>query len=129
MIYVIDAHLCFSGPELAQKRNILFTAMTRSKAWLRVSGHGKNMEKLQAEYEKCKEADFVLKFIYPTEPERQEMNLINRDRSSQEKNKIQNATREAEKLVNLFQKGEIRPEDLPSETLEKLKQYIRPVGI
>ena len=124
MIYVIDAHLCFSGPELAQKRNILFTAMTRSKAWLRVSGHGKNMEKLQAEYEKCKEADFVLKFIYPTEPERQEMNLINRDRSSQEKNKIQNATREAEKLVNLFQKGEIRPEDLPSETLEKLKQYI-----
>ncbi|PZV21646.1 MAG: helicase [Snowella sp.] len=124
MIYVIDAHLCFSGPELARKRNILFTAMTRSKAWLRVIGHGKDMEKLQAEYQKCKEANFVLKFTYPTEPERQKMNLINRDRSSQERNKIQDATRNAEKLVNLLERGEIHPEDLPPETLEKLKQYI-----
>jgi superfamily I DNA and RNA helicase len=124
MIYVIDAHLCFSGSELARKRNILFTAMTRSKAWLRVIGYGENMTKLQAEYEKCKQANFALRFNYPTEKERQEMNLINRDRSPQERGRISNINKDLENVIDLLQKGDVRKEDLAPELLEKLKQYI-----
>ncbi|MFM6082533.1 MAG: ATP-binding domain-containing protein, partial [Dolichospermum sp.] len=54
MIYFINAHECFSGSELARKRNILFTAMTRSKAWLRVLGYGEEMKGLVAEFEEVK---------------------------------------------------------------------------
>jgi superfamily I DNA and RNA helicase len=54
MIYVVNADECFSGLELARKRNILFTAMTRSKAWLRVIGCGENMKALEDEYMRIK---------------------------------------------------------------------------
>ena len=36
MIYVIGADYCQGGFNLARKRNILFTAITRSRAWVRV---------------------------------------------------------------------------------------------
>jgi superfamily I DNA and RNA helicase len=124
MIYVIDAHLCFSGFELARKRNILFTAMTRSKAWLRVIGYGEKMKRLQEEYEKCKSKNFTLQFIYPTEQERKEMNLINRDRNPQERNKITNANKDLQKVLGLVKKGELRKEDFAPEVLEELQTLL-----
>jgi superfamily I DNA and RNA helicase len=75
MIYVVNADECFSGLELARKRNILFTAMTRSKAWLRVIGCGENMKVLEDEYMRVRQKNFALEFRYPTEEERQHMNL------------------------------------------------------
>jgi superfamily I DNA and RNA helicase len=49
MIYIINAHDCydsFLAQHLARARNQLFTAITRSKAWVRVLGVGAPMEKL-----------------------------------------------------------------------------------
>ena len=44
MVYVINSDLCYDSTfELAKKRNQLFTAITRSKAWVRVLGVGENM--------------------------------------------------------------------------------------
>lgn len=68
MIYFINAQRCFSGLELARKRNILFTAMTRSKAWLRVIGYGDSMKSLEEEYQRVKSEGFTLKFTYPVVP-------------------------------------------------------------
>ena len=44
VIYLINADLCAKGINLSRKRNILFTAITRSKAWVRVSGLGDDMD-------------------------------------------------------------------------------------
>lgn len=41
MVYIVNAHDCESGWNLATIRNQLFTAITRSKAWVRVLGVGK----------------------------------------------------------------------------------------
>ncbi|WP_419629534.1 DEAD/DEAH box helicase, partial [Thiolapillus sp.] len=52
MVYIVNAQDCdtpFSG--LATLRNRLFTAITRSKAWVRVIGYGKMMQNLADEYE------------------------------------------------------------------------------
>jgi len=87
MVYIINAQYSYGGYELAKKRNILFTAMTRSKAWVRVCGYGQDMGKLTSEFQKVKENDFKLKFKYPTEKERQNMNIVNRDMSEEEKAK------------------------------------------
>ena len=55
MVYIMNAQDCFSALSLgtlALKRNRLFTAITRAKAWVRVVGIGKQMDGLKAEWEK-----------------------------------------------------------------------------
>jgi superfamily I DNA and RNA helicase len=70
MVYVMSAEYCNSYPNLHQKRNTLFTAMTRTKAWVRVSGVGPNFISLSQEYEQVKNNDFTLDFTYPDEEAR-----------------------------------------------------------
>jgi superfamily I DNA and RNA helicase len=124
MIYVINAQECFSGYELARKRNILFTAMTRSKAWLRVLGYGENMRGLVEEFNKIREKKFVLEFTYPTEEERKEMNLINREINQKERGLIAKSRSSLQDLLQALEKGEIQKEDLPLDLLNKLKDKL-----
>jgi superfamily I DNA and RNA helicase len=124
MIYIMDAHLCFSGSELANRRNILFTAMTRSKAWLRVLGYGDNMKKLESEYMRVKEKGFALEFTYPTQEQRKVMNIVNRDMSPREMNRIAREQKNFKVFVEALAQGDIRKEDLPQDALERLKEML-----
>ena len=124
MIYVINAQECFSGSELARKRNILFTAMTRSKAWIRVLGYGENMTGLVEEFNKVKEKDFVLEFTYPTEEERKEMNLINREINPKERSLIAKSRSNLKELIEALEKGEIQKEDLPQDLVNQLRDKL-----
>jgi superfamily I DNA and RNA helicase len=121
MIYVIDADLCFSGSELIRKRNILFTAMTRSKAWLRVIGCGENMRSLEAEYEKVKQKDFSLNFTYPSKEERENMNRVNRDMSPKELNRIEKKKKSLSEGIEALLNGEIPKDELTQEQVERLR--------
>jgi Superfamily I DNA and RNA helicases len=125
MIYFIDAHECYSGSELARKRNILFTAMTRSKGWLRVSGYGSSMVGLEDEFKRVKNKNFALEFIYPSEEERRKMNLINRDMSTKEREKIAKNRNSLQEFIEDLQRGEIQKEDLPPELLDTLKDFLQ----
>lgn len=124
MIYVINAQECYSGSDLARKRNILFTAMTRSKAWLRVLGIGSSMQSLEDEFKKVKTQDFTLEFVYPTEEERRQMNLINRDMSRKERAKIDQRKNSLQEVIEAFKKGEINKEDLDPNMIESLKFFL-----
>lgn len=124
MIYVINAQSCFAGYELARKRNILFTAMTRSKAWLRVIGYGEGMRRLEAEYHEVKQRDFTLEFTYPSEEARREMNLVNRDMSPKERERIDKKQKDLRDLVEALDNGEIYKEDLSPEILNRLKEKL-----
>lgn len=127
MVYIINSQFCYSGRpyELANKRNILFTAMTRSKAWVRVCGCGKDMEKLADEYEKVKSKNFELRFKYPTQEEMEHMNIVNRDMSPEEKNKIQKNERNLFELLADLKSGKLKKEDLPKEQIDQLKELIQ----
>ena len=79
MVYIINAQDCFSSNlprNLARVRNRLFTAITRSNAWVRVLGIGPHMAALKKEFEKVKAADFKLSFMYPTEQEREKITIV-----------------------------------------------------
>ena len=76
MVYVINAQDCHARGNLASLRNRLFTALTRSKAWIRVLGVGDDMEELKQEYEKLKARNFELKFTYPTQEQREQLRVI-----------------------------------------------------
>ena len=124
MVYIINAQECFDAINIAQKRNMLFTALTRSKAWVRVLGYGKNMQALKQEFEEVKNNNFELKFTYPTEAERKKLNIVNRDMTEQERKKLQKKSASVDDLIHSLLSGEIHKEDLPEDARAKLKELL-----
>lgn len=124
MVYIINSQYCYEGLELAKKRNILFTAMTRSKAWVRVCGYGEAMKGLEEEFKLVKNNNFSLKFKYPTKEERRHMNIVNRDMSSQEKSSISKHQTNAVSLLEDLKTGRIQKEDLSDNLISELKNLL-----
>ncbi|MBF0605081.1 MAG: ATP-binding domain-containing protein [Nitrospirae bacterium] len=86
MVYVVNAQVCGgSGTDLAGLRNCLFTAVTRSKAWVRIIGYGRGMKNLMDEFQTVKQHDFRLDFTYPTDRQLEKMRVVHRDFSPAEK--------------------------------------------
>ena len=115
MIYVINGQNCYGGLELARKRNILFTGITRSKAWVRVSGYGAAMNELVNEFNEIKTNDFQLKFKYPTEEERKKMNIVNRDMTKDELKNLENNIGNLTNIIKAVNNKEIYLEDIPDD--------------
>lgn len=124
MVYIINAQECFDAFNLGQKRNMLFTALTRSKAWVRVLGYGENMQGLVEEFEKVKSHNFELNFTYPTAEERKKLNIVNRDMTEQERKKLEKKSASVDDLIQSLMNGEIHKEDLSEDIREKLKALL-----
>ena len=127
MVYVINAQDCFGAPyprDVALVRNRLFTAITRSKAWVRVLGVGKQMAALKAEFERAKAEEFALHFRYPTEEERKTMQTVNRDMSKTEQDRIARRRINFSEIIESLDSGESILEDYPEELVRKLEIYL-----
>ena len=80
MVYIVNAQKCVNSLQPRADRNALFTAITRSKGWVRVFGYGEDMEDLCNEFNTIKEHDFKLYFEhYPTKEELESIFLNNQD--------------------------------------------------
>ena len=127
MVYVINAQDCFGAFEprdVARVRNRLFTAITRSKAWVRVVGVGKAMAALKAEFEKAKAENFTLHFTYPTEDERKTMMTVNRDMSKAEQDRSNKRRTNFAEIIESLDSGESFIEDYPDELVKKLENFL-----
>lgn len=123
MVYVINADDCQSASHnLASIRNRLFTAITRSKAWVRVSGVGLRMEELQREYTSLKAAHYELRFRYPTLEERQYLRTIHRDTTLAEKRRIHGQNQNLMTLINDIEQGVLQLEDIDEDLLRRLDE-------
>ena len=90
MVYIINAQRCINSLVPRSDRNALFTAITRSKGWVRVMGYGEEMQSLCKEFEQVKKNGFKLHFDrYPSEIEREQMVLNNSDLDEQTLKSIQ----------------------------------------
>ena len=119
MVYVINAHDGLgSRSDLATTRNRLFAAMTRSKAWVRVVGVGPQMQLLLNEYERLKEHDFRLEFIYPSVAQREVLRTIHHDTTGEERSMIEEGQSQLSRLVLGLKRGTIRREDLDPALVE-----------
>tara|TARA_R110002072_G_scaffold45105_5_gene125704 strand:+ start:3117 stop:5273 length:2157 start_codon:yes stop_codon:yes gene_type:complete len=65
-VFVVDAEFCEGTHGIKKRRNILFTAITRSRGWTYITGVGAGMEKITAEIDAIRRDNFSLKFHYPT---------------------------------------------------------------
>lgn len=112
IVYLIGAEYCNSNFISHIRRNILFTALTRSKGWVRVTGVGTKMESLENEFNIIKENSFQLKFRYPTEAELEDIITLNDKENSSRKHQRQLL----EKLFN----NEISIDEIPNELKENI---------
>ena len=125
MVYVIHAQDCHStARNLATLRNQLFTAITRSKAWVRVVGVGPDMRALQSEFERLEAEQFTLKFTYPTAEQRQQLRLVHRDIAEGEQLRLANRRQELTELVADLRSGAILSDDLDAEIVAELKELL-----
>lgn len=105
MVYIVNAQRCINSLVPRGDRNALFTAITRSKGWVKVMGYGEEMQSLCKEFERVKENDYMLKFIkYPTEEERNQMILNNQDLDENTFKSLQEARSKVAKLKASGQK-------------------------
>ena len=124
MVYVINAQDCFESTfEMSKVRNQLFTAITRSKAWVRVLGVGRKMQGLIAEYNQVKDHRYTLDFVYPTKVQRDHMNIVNRDMSDVQKRKVKKFA-DIIDIITEVDNGQIYLEDLGEERIEKLRKLL-----
>ena len=125
MVYVINAQDCHGDKRnVASLRNRLFVAITRSKAWVRVVGHGERMKKLEAEYSRLKMKGFSLHFTYPTEQERKRMRIVHRDMTTDERKKTKKHKKALEDLIVDINAGHIHLEDLDESQVENLRNLL-----
>jgi superfamily I DNA and RNA helicase len=124
IVYFVNADYCYSGANLASKRNILFTGITRSKAWVRVSGIGGNMDNLIQEYNKVKDKEFKLDFIYPNADERKKLRIIHRDKTKSEEENIKFTESKLKGILSELKDGKIQKEDLSEDIRKELMELL-----
>lgn len=124
MVYVLDCQHCFSGHELIKLRNILFTAITRSRAWVRLCGWGNDMKALADEMEQVSANHFHLSFCVPTLQELRTLRKIHRDRTVDEKLKIRKLEHNLKEFLDALQQGDLVVENLPPELRTRLAQIL-----
>lgn len=122
MVYIANADYCAAGYDLIRLRNVLFTAITRSRAWVRVFGVGERMVLLQSELDKVTTSQYKLQFKVPTTDDLAKVRRINRDRTATEKTQIRKAEQSLGDVLRLLKEG-VLPEDLPQ--LQELQRELK----
>lgn len=113
MVYIMNSEFCAEGMELTKLRNILFTSITRSRAWVRICGVGKGMEILIQEINQCIDSNYELKFKIPTADEMERTRRLNRERTSEEKEKVIKFKTSVNELIEQLKNGEVEHELVP----------------
>lgn len=125
MVYIINADDCFDSilpTTRALIRNRLFTAITRSKAWVRVLGVGPQMVALQQEFARVKQHQFRLDFEYPDEETKKALRIVNRDLTRTERKKLDAKVSDLTSAIEALENGDVRVEDLPDALRKRLKE-------
>lgn len=113
MVYLVNADYCSDGAELIRLRNILFTAITRSRAWVRICGSGEILKSLEKEFKNCEDNGYKLKFKIPNKKEMEKIRKLNRERTEEERVIASRAKGNIDDLIGLIERGEIDIDMLP----------------
>jgi superfamily I DNA and RNA helicase len=124
MVYVINCHECVFGYEQLKLRNTLFTAITRCRAWIRLSGCGPAMDLLVSEVNTVRQHQFKLDFKIPDENELKKLRTIHRELTAAERAKIERAEKGLNEFLEAVQRGDLPLESLPLEARTKLAKLV-----
>ncbi len=108
MVYVVGVDALYTSYAGPRERNVLFTAMTRAKGWVRISGIGSSAADWKAEIEKALQEFPYLRFEYPSQ---EQIKIIKRDL--------------AEKAVRKYRAERKLDEILEDMTTEEIEKFLK----
>lgn len=120
MVYILDADYALSPYIAIRARNVLFTAITRSRAWVRICGCGPAMDELIRELDQVRKHSYRLQFSVPTEEERKRIRRIHRDKTDAEVARQRNAVSNVEAVLEMIDSGDLDPEEIPDSVRKRL---------
>jgi superfamily I DNA and RNA helicase len=123
-VFLIDSQFCATGGELIKRRNALFTAITRSRAWVAVCGYGESMKALSDEYKQVKDENFTLKFKWPSAAALEQMRRLHRELTNEEKQARKRAEKSAQDLMAALASGNLDAADLDPEIRNQLRKLL-----
>lgn len=122
MVYVVDAQHCATEFNAVTRRNILFTAITRSRAWVRICGHGDLVDVIVDEAQQVVDSQFQLKFRIPTDDELRRLRHLHRDRPAEQEASVRRNTSRLVSFLEAVDRGEMDVHDLPEDVQARLAQ-------
>lgn len=125
MVYAIDAQYAATDFNSVTRRNTLFTAITRSRAWVRITGWGDRMQAISKEITAVFERHFELQFTIPTAAERRQLSQLHRRRAADEEVLMRNAHEGLAAFLEALQKGAIDILDVPPEMRTQLVRSLQ----
>lgn len=128
MVYVLDAQYAATNFNAVSRRNTLFTAVTRSRAWVRIVGSGDQMSAIRDEVLRTIENNFQLEFRIPTGAELDQLRHIHRDRPEHEEEAVRRATEGVEAFLEAIDRGEMDLMDLPPRLRTRLSRIQAEAG-
>lgn len=127
MVYVCDSQISPTEEKDVIKRNTLFTAITRSKAWVRICGIGSDMDLLIEEIDKVKNKNYKLAFDIPSASQlRQLRQKEARAKSEREIELIEEKEKSLSDLIDQLDNGEFSLGDLSESLRKQLVNRIQP---
>ena len=124
MVYVLDAQYAVRSGNALTRRNILFTAITRSRAWVRVCGWGDDMLQVVEEIDHVRDNGWRLEFKIPSGPELARLRRVHRDRSDEEAALLERTTAGLSEFLEALEQNTIDIEDLPPDLRTRLMREI-----
>jgi superfamily I DNA and RNA helicase len=88
---------------------------------VRVVGVGPQMKRLTLEFEEVKKNNFRLLFRYPTAEERRHLNIVNRDMTAEEKQRVTKGQSDLASLLEDLESGKVYLENLGVDQVERLR--------
>lgn len=122
MVYVVDAQHCATEFNAVTRRNILFTAITRSRAWVRICGHGDLVDVIVDEAQQVVDSQFQLKFRIPTDDKLRRLRHLHRDRPAEQEASVRRNTSRLVSFLEAVDRGEMDVHDLPDDVQARLAQ-------
>lgn len=120
MVYAIDSQLAASNFNAVTRRNSLFTAITRSRAWVRITGHGEQMATIEGEASEVINNEYRLEFTIPTSAQLAMLRHVHRDRPEGDEEAINKATQGLAAFLEAVERGELDFYDLPPSLRTRL---------
>ena len=122
MVYIINAQDCNSSTwNLATVRSRLFTAITRSKAWVRVLGYGPGMQQLIDEFERVKQNGFELSFTYPTRQQCEKLGISHCDVTPVDRERFEAQQSALVDLLDDIHRGRLHVKDIDPAIKERFQ--------
>jgi len=120
MVYAVDSQYSATDFNAVTRRNTLFTAITRSRAWVRITGWGDRMQMIQDEAGAVSQRGYKLEFTIPTARQLAQMRHIHRDRPDGAEETVRRATEGISMFLEAVERGEMDLYDLPPNLRTRL---------